>query len=160
VTIENQIGAGFARRVKPALVVAPGAPRTTEYNDAQFFLGKHWQQLNCADLEKYFDALFGFSSEAFCYFLPGIYCAGIRENRPDLMVNGSLITSLDRSNQLSSWDTFFLERWPTLTPAECHATQLWITWLSGFDPPVFSDTSLSRAFDTMTLISNQTSATP
>jgi hypothetical protein len=159
-TLEDQIANGFAARKKPISVVRIGTPNTAEYDDARFFSEKSWQDINCADLDKHFDAIFAFCPEAFCYFLPGIFCAGIRENRPGLIVNDSLIGTLDRSNQPTSWDTFFLERWPKLIPSECYATQLWITWLSSFDPPIISNHSLSRAFDTITLISNRTSAIP
>jgi hypothetical protein len=67
---------------------------------------------------------------------------------------------LDRSNTPSSWDDFFLERWPTLTPEECEATQRWLLWLADFDPPPIADASLSRAFDTVNLLASQKGATP
>jgi hypothetical protein len=89
-----------------------------------------------------------------------IYVAGMREWRPDLLVNDALIIGLDRGNAPASWGDFFRERWPRLTPQECEATQRWILWLSEFDPPPIEDASLSRAYDTMDLLAHQTGATP
>ena len=148
----------FSDRLAPQSVVEAGHPPTDEYEDALAFEGKFWNELTCSDLQKYHAATSGFSPEAFCYFLPGIYSAGIRENRPDLIVNGSLISSLDRGNAPNSWDDFFLERWPKLTPKECEATQRWLLWLS--DSGKENDIALSRAFDTLTVLSNQQHAIP
>ena len=158
--LERIIAQAFSKRERPLAVVPINCPPTTEYADAAFFEGKDWKDLVCSDLDKCFEAMSGFSPEAFCYFLPGVFCAGIRENRPNMIVNDGLITGLDRSNMPSSWDTFFAERWPRLTAAECEATQRWIMWLSEFNPPVISDHSLSRAFDTVTLLANLSSAIP
>jgi hypothetical protein len=77
-----------------------------------------------------------------------------------MTVNDSLIQMLDRSNMPSSWDDFFLERWPRLDAAECEATQRWILWLVAANPPVIAEHSLSRAFDTINLIANQATAFP
>lgn len=62
---------------------------------------------------------------------------------------------------VGSWDDFFRERWPQLTPRECEATQRWILWLEEFDPPPIEDASLSlsRAYDTIDLLAHQTGAT-
>ena len=153
-SLVEQISAAFAHRPKPTGVVEAGQPATEIYDDARYFAEKYWQDVTCQELGQYRDAVFGFSPEAFCYFLPGIYCAGIRENQPTLIVNGSLIGMLDRANQPPAWDEFFLERWCRLSREECEAKQLWISWLSEVAPQPFSDDSLSRAFDTVTLISN------
>jgi hypothetical protein len=150
----------FVRRVRPQIVRDPSRPANEIYGDADAFAGLDWRDVTCALLEKHSDATSGFSPEAFCYYLPGIYIAGMRERRPELLVNDALIYMLDRGNAPGSWDISFLERWPRLTPQECEATQHWILWLSGFDPPVISDSQLSRAYDTMDLLKHQASATP
>lgn len=154
------IETAFAGRSKPAAVVAPGHPQTDEYQDALAFDGLAWQDLRIALLEEHSDAVFGFSPDAFCYFLPGIFCAGMRESRPDLLVNHSLIMGLDRAGAPSSWDNFFRSRWPQLTPAECHAAQQWVLWLSDSVPPAIAPASLTRAFDTLELLATQGRATP
>jgi hypothetical protein len=150
----------FAKRERPQTVRDMSRPADEIYSDADAFAGKDWREVTCALLEKHYNATSGFSPEAFCYYLPGIYVAGMREGRPDLLVNDALIIGLDRGNAPASWDDFFRERWPRLTPQECEATQRWILWLSEFDPPPIEDASLSRAYDTMDLLAHQTGATP
>lgn len=154
--IEN----AFGRRARPARVVSAEHPPTEIYADAEAFAGKDWREITCQILDSHSDAVFGLLPEAFCYFLPGIFSAGIREARPDLLVNQSLIMTLDRGNSPASWDDFFRARWPKLTPAECEATQKWILWLEDFDPPPIEDASLSRAYDTMDLLARQDAAVP
>lgn len=111
-------------------------------------------------LEKYFDAVIGFSPSAFCYFLPGILSAGIKEDRPNLLVNDTLVSMLDRGNSSASWDNFFAARWPMLSPQECEVVQRWILWLEQAVPPVIDEIALTRAFDTLDLLSKQNFATP
>lgn len=152
------IAEAFKGRVLPQSVIEPERPSTDEYQDALSFAGKTWEQITCAELQKYYAATAGFSPDAFCYFLPGIYSSEIRENRPDLLINDVILNSLDRGNSPHSWDTFFAERWPKLSPKECEATQKWLLWLT--DSGRYNDAALSRAFDTLNLLANQKSAIP
>jgi hypothetical protein len=154
------IEVAFAARGRPESMRDITRDADEVYGDADAFAGIDWRDITCAMLEKHYDAIYGFSPAAFCYFLPGIYTAGIREDRPDLLVNQGLIATLDRGNSPASWDEFFRERWPKLTSRECEATQRWILWLDEFDPPIIPDASLTRAYDTMDLLANQGLATP
>jgi hypothetical protein len=154
------IEAAFAARARPAEVRDKTRPPDDVYGDADAFAGMDWRDVTCVLLDKHPDAIYGFLPPAFCYFLPGIFSAGIRENRPDLLVNQGLIMTLDRGNTPASWDDFFRERWPQLIPKECEATQRWILWLAAIDPPPIEDVSLSRAYDTMDLLAHQAGATP
>lgn len=61
--------------------------------------------------------IFWLAPEAFCYYLPGIFSAGIKENKPWLVVNQSLVDMLDRSPDPDAWDDFFL-RSVASTPRE------------------------------------------
>jgi hypothetical protein len=116
------------------------------------FWGKPWWQITGLQLEKHFDAIFWFTPEAFCYYLPGIFSAGIKEDRPWLIVNHSLVNMLDRSPDPTSWDEFFSIRWSKLTKSECEATQAWILWLSSCEESSYSEIALTRAFDTLELL--------
>jgi hypothetical protein len=156
----SKIERAFAERKPPVQVVNDGHPPTEIYADAMAFHGKTWLDLTVQDLEKHSDAVYGFTPQAFCYYLPGIFLTGLRENRPDLLVNHALIVTLDRGNAPLSWDDFFSVRWPTLNVNECAASQEWILWLADANPPVASDTSLSRAYDTLAIIGNKDSAIP
>ena len=150
----------FHARVRPPAVIAVDQPATELRSDALAVACSDWRELTCDMLDKYPDCVHGFSPTAFCYFLPGIFSAGIRERRADLLVNHSLITGLDRSNSPASWDDFFRARWPRLTPSECEAAQRWILWLEEFEPAPIADASLSRAYDTLETLANQSIATP
>lgn len=150
----------FGHRPHPVRVVSRGHPPTEIYADAEAFAGKDWREITCQTLDSYPDAIFGLLPEAFCYFLPGMFSAGIREARPDLLVYDSLMMMLDRGNAPASWDDFFLARWPKLTRTECEATQKWILWLSDFDPPPIEGVVLSRAYDTMDLLARQSAGVP
>jgi hypothetical protein len=114
----------FAKRERPQAVRDMSRPADEIYSDADAFAGKDWREVTCARLEKHYNATSGFSPEAFCYYLPGIYVAGMREGRPDLLVNDALIIGLDRGNAPASWDDFFRDRWPRLTPQECEQVLL------------------------------------
>jgi hypothetical protein len=159
-TLLTFIEEAFAARQQPSVVVVEGHPPTDEYEDAKAFQGRNWREITCAELDMHPAAIFGFAPAAFCYFLPGIYSAGIRELRPDLLVNASLITMLDRANLASSWDAFFAARWPKLNPRECEATQRWLLWLADSQPLLMADASLARSYDTMDLLAKQQGATP
>lgn len=152
------IAEAFRHREMPKSVVKDGYPETDEYEDAQKFLGKKWEDLKCNELEEYCAAMAGFTPEAFCYFLPGIFSSEIRENRPNLLINDTIINTLNRSNTPQSWDNFFAARWPNLNAAECEATQMWLLWLSDYGD--YEDIVLSRAFDTLNLLTNQKTAIP
>lgn len=159
-TLLTAIRSAFLHRRKPESAIRADAPNTDEYQDATAFNGRDWELISCGDLENYPAAVSGFSAEAFCYYLPGILSAGLREGRADLLVNSALIYMLDRGNGPSSWDDFFVERWGSLTKAECDAVQRWLLWLSESEPPEFNDDELARAFDTLNVISNREHAIP
>ena len=108
--ILDDIHEAFSHRSLPAQVTPRAAPDTDEYTDAQFFHGRGWETVTCSEWQSHPAAMFGFNPEAFCYFLPSVFTVGIRENQPDLLVNSSLVMTLDRSNTPSSWDNFFAKR--------------------------------------------------
>jgi hypothetical protein len=151
----------FSARQKPKSVVRSGGRALDEdEEDALAFADKTWQEVTCTDLAKHTSAVFHFTPEAFCYFLPGIYSAGIRESRANLLVNDALIGCLDRSNMPNSWDDFFAQRWPKLNVKECEATIHWLLWLAEFEGSSFGDARLSRSFDTVNLLIARHGATP
>ena len=142
----------FSHRQKPALFLLPEQLAKHEYADVATFLGIHWSSVTCDQLERHFEAIYWFTPETFCYYLPGIFSAGIKEERPELIVNHSLIGMLDRSPEPDLWDEFFLSRWQLLNMQECEATQEWVLWLASCEGAGYSEHSLSRAFDTLGLL--------
>lgn len=146
--IEN----AFSKRRIPVEIITTDGLSMDEYGEAKRFTEVLAKDLKCDHLEKYYEAIYWLSPEAFCYYLPGIMLAGIRENEPNLLINYSIIRMIDRTPDPSFWDDFFLKRWPLLTQNECGAVQEWVLWLSSFDKDSFDDMSLSRAFDTLELL--------
>jgi hypothetical protein len=126
----QRIESAFSERKAPTAVTCAGHPDTDEYSDAEHFSGRRWKDLNCRELERYHAALFGFNDEAFCYFLPGVMCAVIREESPHIIMVDPMIAELDRLSQTGISDEFVIGRWIDLSIDECRATQEWILWLS------------------------------
>lgn len=141
----------FHDRHMPVAFLLPEKLANHEFGDLASFIGKPWSSVTASELEHHFEAIFWFSPEAFCYYLPGVFCAGIKEKRPELIVNHTLVGMLDRSPDPAGWDNFFLARWPLLRSTECEATQRWLLWLSSCSAS-FSDNSLSRAYETCELL--------
>lgn len=147
----------FNHRRMPTVFLVSEQLATHERMDVMSFWGQPWPSLTGAQLEKHFEAVFWFTPEAFCYYLPGIFSTGIKENKPSLIVNGSLLNMLDRSADPLSWDDFFSARWPCLTSSECEATQAWILWLASVQSNLYSEASLDRALDTLELLRRRAS---
>jgi hypothetical protein len=170
INLLHTIEEAFSTRKKPSTVVNPDHSNDDDYEDALEFKDKTWKELTCEDLQRYYVAISFWLPEAYCYFLPGIYSAIIRENKPDLIVVGSIIGCLDRSNTPGTWDDFFAERWLQLTVKEYEATLEWILWLSDcyeaervracIGPDLRYESQLTRAFDTLNLLIARQGAVP
>jgi len=148
----------FANRPMPDVLVSSKQLSEDERKEVMSFQGKHWSAVTCEQLELCHEVVFWFSAKAFCYYLPGILSAGIKENRPDLLVYHSIIEMLDRSLDPTHWDDFFLERWPLLTPKECEAVQEWVLWLASLDSTAYYDNTFSRALETLDLLKHGVTA--
>ncbi|HEV7570811.1 MAG TPA: DUF6714 family protein [Thermoanaerobaculia bacterium] len=148
----------FSHRRMPGLFPVSEQMAPHEYDDVISFWGIPWSAVTGSQLQEHFETIFWWTPEAFCYYLPGILSAGIRENKPWLIVNNSLIDMLDRSPDPSSWDDFFIARWAQLTAKECEATQAWLLWVASLDNGSYWEGSLSRAFDTLELLKQRTRA--
>lgn len=146
------IQGAFSWRQKPLDLIGSSQLSADEYNEVMAFTDKDWLDVDCAMLEKNRDAIFWFSPEAFCYFLPAIMTASIRENKPWLLVVDALIGMLDMSPDPSGWDEFFLARWGTLNGKECEAVQEWLFWLASSEESFAFDNTLDRALGTVELL--------
>jgi hypothetical protein len=155
INLETAVREAFSSRARPRNVVPCDHPNTTEYTDALHFQGRDWRDTNCDLWSKFSDAIYGFCPEAFCYFLPGIIYAQVREDEPELLLNSSLIGMLDRSENVEYWDAFFIERWPRLNRNECLALQEWVLWISSKGTGMFSEASLTRAFSTLNILASK-----
>ncbi len=156
--ILNDLEKAFCERQKPRQLVPSDHSPTDIYEDALHFQNVLWSSLTGDVLERFSDAFSGFNPLAFCYFLPGALCASIRENQPGLIVIHALIGMLDRSPDISLWDTFFLERWTLLSKTECQAVQEWVLWLANLENTPFTQDALTRAYETLGLLSSENEA--
>lgn len=146
-----QLAAAFDNRSAPEDVVSPDHPDTYEYQEALHFEAVDWRNTTCDEWQEYADSIYAFLPEAFCYFLPGILSAEIKEGRPDLLLTSALLNMLDRSPNKDTWDTFFIERWLLLAEEECQAVQQWIIWLA--DQKIgLDDDALMRAYETLEML--------
>ena len=150
-TISDEIELAFSWRSKPDVLVSKTTKSNTEIAEVEHFSRMTWHEITCDDLKSNRDAIHHFSSEAFCYFLPGIMQAGINCYNRDLLVYDSLIAVLDRSPGHENWDSHFESRWTLLTIQECTAVQSWIVWLSDGLDCHYSNT-YDRCLDTLELL--------
>lgn len=148
----EKIDSAFAGRSAPSVMTDSKQLSDAEYEEVMSFEGMRWQDVTFAHIQRCPDAVFWFAPEAFCYYLPGIIAAGLKQNRTDTNAYDSLIGCLDRSPEPDYWDDFFLPRWPLLTEAEVDAVGEWVRWLELVEPQAFNKDTCGRAQDTLTLL--------
>jgi hypothetical protein len=61
----------FSHRCMPTLFLVSEEWAAHESDDVMSFWGKPWSCVTDSQLERHFDAIFWFTPEAFCYYLPG-----------------------------------------------------------------------------------------
>jgi hypothetical protein len=137
VELLRKIERAFSWRRCPLLLADETAQLSTdEREEVEEFFGLSPMSLTGDLLEENFEAIFWFSPTAFQYFLPGIYCAGIREARPELIVNQTILNMLSASVPTEGdFDPFFKARWVGLRAEEYEASQEWMLWLSQTEDP-------------------------
>lgn len=139
----------FSWRPLPNKVVADDAIDSELTRDALAFQGKTFTEVTAAEWQKHFDAIYGFSPDAFCYYLPSIMIATLHAPSMGLISTDSVIGMLDRSNMPNSWDIFFTERWLHLTQDEYSVVAAWLLWLTEHES---WQAPINRAFDTINLL--------
>ena len=146
------LSAAFGERCRPEVLVGSDQLSKDELAEVMAFSGRHWSEVTCDLLEENRDALFWFSPEAFCFYLPGVLSCGIAEDRPDLLAYDAILGMLDRSPEPAYWDDFFLARWPLLSAEECEACQSWLRWLDSAGAELRREGSVFRALETLDLL--------
>lgn len=146
------IAQAFAGRAPPAVLTDSMQLTDAEYEEVMSFEGLDWQDVTFEQVRRCPDAVFWFSPEAFCYYLPGILAAGLRAASCDSNVYDSLIGMLDRSLEPAFWDDFFAPRWPVLSANEIDAVAAWLAWLKIVQPDECFPNTYARAEDTLMLL--------
>lgn len=147
-----RIEGAFADRAPPSTMTDSKQLSDVEHDEVMSFESLRWQDVTFAQVETNSDAVFWFSPEAFCYYLPGLLSAGLRENRWDANAYDSIIGMLDRSAEPGYWDDFFLPRWPLLSAAEIGAVAEWVRCFETAEPDAFHDNTYERAQATLALL--------
>ena len=146
------INSAFANRAPPLVLTDSMQLSDCEYAEVMSFQGLSRQDVTFSQVERCSDAVFWFSPEAFCYYLPGILVAGLKETRWDSNAYDSLIGCLDRSPEPDYWDDFFIPRWPLLSAEEIDAVAAWVRWLAIVQPDETHGNIYERVQDTLTLL--------
>ena len=119
-----------------------------------FYQGKDWRSFTCASLHKYYEFLFLITPDAYCYCLPGVMSAVLRENQPGLLIVDFIIYELDRPPNPDNWDDLFLSRWTQFTLEEYNAIEQWLWWLYKQNPDgwLFNGDEICQSIDTLNLL--------
>lgn len=142
----------FAHRRPPSVLSDSQQLTEGEYAEVMAFRGLRWQDVTHALVQQCPDAVFWFSPEAFCYYLPGFFASGLRENRADLMAYDALLHTLDRSPEPEYWDDFFLPRWTRLSVPEVDAVAAWAKWVECLEPDEVYGNLYERVQTTLDLL--------
>lgn len=149
---KNLIHAAFADRARPAILTDSKQLLDFEYDEVMLFDQMRWQDVEIAHVDQAPDAVFWFSPEAFCYYLPGFLVAGLRENNVDSNAFDSIIGCLDRSPEPDYWDDFFRPRFTLFRVSELDAISTWVCWMEMVQPDAFHESTYQRARDTLELL--------
>jgi hypothetical protein len=157
-SLESKIAAAFLPRSKPLHLTAAneGLQITSEIQDAFAFQSLAWSQVTKEHWNKYSGAFFAFSPAAFLYFLPSVLTLSLREPKAWLAPADSLVTALDRSPNIETWDIFLLQRLVALQSEEYSVLRDWLLEMS--EDSTFEQDALGRAFDSVCLAEKETNS--
>ena len=125
-TLRQNIELAFADRVRPGLVISKPFPETPEEKDAFAFQGVDWKAVTWEHWDKYPDAAYAFSPEAFKYYLPSILSTSIAHPEMWMQAADAILGVLDRSPDSANWDEFLLTRLFGLREAEYEVISQWV----------------------------------
>jgi len=152
------IDSAFAGRGAPAVMTDSMQLSDVEYEEVMSFDRMGWEDVTFDQVQRDSDAVFWFAPEAFCYYLPGLLAASLRESRLDANACDSLIGMLDRSPEPAYWDDFFEPRWTLLSAPELDAVAAWLAWFEASEPDSFHDNTYDRARETLRLLKQRRGA--
>lgn len=151
------IASAFAERAKPSILTDSKQLSDWEYEEVMSYEGLLWRDVTFEQVAKYPDAVFWFSPAAFCYYLPGILSAALKEDRRDSSAYDALMGVLDRSPEPAYWDDFFLPRFTLLTTAEIDAVSAWMHWFQAVEPDAYKPNTFERIQETLMLLKEKRS---
>lgn len=119
--MRKQIASAFAHRIRPTIVTTVAVASTLR-DDALHFDGMNWTEVSEDDWANYSDAFYGFSPEAFLYFLPSLLVLTLDQRG---LAADALVSSLDTSGNPDLWTDWFSERFGRLISSEISALTAW-----------------------------------
>ena len=145
----------LSKKKRPEKLVGSNELTDDEMQEAFFFADKNKEELSCNDIEQRYEAVYWFSSEAFCYYLPMMLYICIKEEKVELLFYDVIIDMLDRQSNIKYWDDFFTTRWRCFSTEEIESIKLWLLWLK--DKGYFRNntTTFERSMKTLDLLKQQ-----
>ena len=125
----DKLNKTLSKKKRPKKIVVSNELTDDEMQEALFFADKSKEELSCRDIEQRYEAVYWFSSEAFCYFLPMMLYVCIKEERVELLLYDVIIDMLDRQSNIEYWDDFFITRWRCFSEEEINSIKMWLLWL-------------------------------
>lgn len=153
--LRAEIEQAFAHRQRPSKVIESRSPVTPEQQDALWFLGRDWREIEWQDWEKHTDAFYAFVPEAFIYYLPSILISTMAAPGNQLLAADALLGVLTRSPEIYHWDAFITKRLLCLQPDEYKVLKAWVLSLSGI-PHMQDEDGLTQAYETVDLLERET----
>lgn len=158
----ERIGKAFAHRPMPAEVVKMDGrfQIDSDIEDALWFAGRDWRDLNAENWRCHYSGLSYFSPEAFAYYVQSLLILTIQNPKhyPDLAVD-SLVWELDSSPGIENLSPLATRRYYGFSDEEFEAIKEWLLWASENVSDVFSGAAVSgpgdgfgRAFDSIHLL--------
>lgn len=148
--MRDKIASAFEHRQRPTDITNVTVCSSLR-DDALHFQGKDWEEVGQQDWLSYSDAFFGFSPEAFAYFLPSILSLSLERAEGSLPAADALITALDTSADPDLWGEWFVQRFGALTADELEVLQDWST-LHLSDASRGEGTEFDRVRDTLGML--------
>ena len=152
------IEAGFAGRNPPALMYDSKQLLDFEYDEVMSFDQMRWQDVMLSHVDQAPGAVFWFSPEAFCYYMPGFLAAGLRENNVASLAFDSIIGCLAQAPEPDNWNDFFRPRFTRFQIAELDAILAWVCWMEMQQPDAFHENTYQQVRDTLELLKWQANA--
>lgn len=150
--ITSVIEAAFSDRKLANDCAQVGLLPKQERDTLDAFINEAMHELTGAFLARNHDVLYWLCPQSFCFYLPRVLCASVKEDNPNLLTNYLLVGWLDRTPNAKLWDDFFSERWLLLSAEECQAVRAWLLWLLEHTKCGIDELSLERAVDTINLL--------
>jgi hypothetical protein len=127
--LESKIATAFVDRKYPDLLTQRSKTSFADEEDVEVFSGRTWQEIDQNDLNHASYALYHFSDDAFCYFLPGILTASLRSDFKESLVYDVLTSCFS-----DSIDGFWSSRRDKLSLGELEAISDWFLAFKNSEP--------------------------